>query len=93
MFMRALCLLVAAAACGRVAPPPTLAVAQRVEHLDRVAREPMIVEHPSGALFVSAYNMRQPALWKSTDGGASWARADLGTEADGAIGTSDCDLA
>jgi hypothetical protein len=70
-----------------------LVVEQRVEHLDEVAREPMIVEHPSGALFAAGYGADTPTLWKSADRGASWSRVDVGTEANGAIGNSDVDLA
>lgn len=70
----------------------SLRVALRVEHLDTLAREPMLVEHPSGALFVSGYNAVRPALWRSLDGGTRWERIELGTAADGAIGNSDVDL-
>lgn len=57
------------------------------------AREPTIVEHPSGALFVSGYGSGRPTLWKSLDRGARWARVSVGTEAQGAVGNSDVDLA
>jgi hypothetical protein len=66
---------------------------QRVEHLDAIAREPMFVEHPDGTLFVSGYGELRPTLWKSSDGGATWSRVDVGTEAEGAVGNSDVDLA
>ncbi|MEJ2203876.1 MAG: sialidase family protein [Gemmatimonadota bacterium] len=89
------------AGCRDQVPPETveteqateLAVAQRVDHLDGLAREPMIVQHPDGTLFLSGYNMARPALWKSQDRGASWSRVDIGAEADGAVGNSDIDLA
>lgn len=71
----------------------SLVVAQRVEHLDTLAREPMVIEHPSGALFVAGYNRHYPRLWKSTDHGNTWSRVDVGTEAQGAVGNSDVDLA
>ncbi len=58
-----------------------------------LAREPMIVETPSGALFASGYGDPGPKLWKSADHGATWTRVNVGTEADGAIGNSDVDLA
>ncbi|MFL6248708.1 MAG: sialidase family protein [Thermoanaerobaculia bacterium] len=64
-----------------------------VEHINVVGREPMLVEHPSGALFVAGYGEPRPTLWKSTDRGATWSRVDVGTEADGAIGNSDVELA
>lgn len=56
-------------------------------------REPMIVEHPGGTLFVSGYGEPSPTLWKSLDRGASWTAVDVGNESDGAIGNSDVDLA
>ena len=65
----------------------------RVEQLDTLVREPMVVEHPSGALFVTGYNRRAPALWRSKNGGTSWTRLDVGGEKEGAIGNSDVDLA
>lgn len=58
-----------------------------------LAREPMIVEHPNGTLFVSGYMDPRPKMWKSADKGRTWSRVNLGTEADGAIGNSDVDLA
>jgi hypothetical protein len=83
------------------APPWTLSISGPVDHLDVVAREPMIVEHPDGTLFIAGYGAAwisgkrtdEPTLWKSRDGGTSWARVNVGTEADGAIGNSDPDLA
>ena len=65
----------------------------RVEQLDTLVREPMIAEHRSGALFVTGYNRRAPALWRSSDGGTTWKRVDVGGEAEGATGNSDVDLA
>jgi hypothetical protein len=76
-----------------VLPLPALAVTQRAEHIDVVGREPMLVEHPGGALFVAGYGEPRPTLWKSVDGGATWSRVDVGTEAAGAVGNSDVDLA
>jgi hypothetical protein len=70
-----------------------LVLTQQVEHPDVPAREPMIVEHPSGAQFVSGYGSFRPRLWKSVDHGATWTRVDIGSESQGAIGNSDCDLA
>jgi hypothetical protein len=94
--------LAGAPGCGRPsAGPPaaagdTLALLRRVDHLDVVAREPMIVEHPDGTLFVAGYSRAldaRPELWKSTDHGATWTRVDVGTEDQGAVGNSDTDLA
>jgi hypothetical protein len=78
-----------------------LTMAAPIDHLDVVAREPMIVEHPDGTLFVSGYGAAfmsgkrtdEATLWKSRDGGTTWARVKVGTEADGAVGNSDIDLA
>ncbi len=78
-----------------------LALNEPVHHLDTLAREPMIVQHPDGTLFVSGYGSQVtgtdpngvPSLWRSVDGGATWQRVDVGTAADGAAGNSDVDLA
>jgi hypothetical protein len=79
-----------------------LAVSAPVHHTfdDRVGREPMIVEHRSGALFVAGYGkttrpttIETPNLWKSTDGGKTFSRVDVGAAAQGALGNSDVDLA
>ena len=104
----ALC-LVAANNCrrsgdaGRVSPeaaaPWTLTLAAPIDHLDVVAYEPMIVEHPNGTLFISGGVARvgerpdEPTLWKSRDGGTTWSRVNVGTVAEGAIGNADPDLA
>ena len=81
------------AAAPRATPSGILAVAQRVEHLDVAGREPMVVEHPDGSLFVAGYGLQpRPTLWKSRDRGATWTRVDVGSEAQGAIGNSDVDL-
>lgn len=71
----------------------TLVVVSSVDHLDAVAREPTILEHPNGTLFVAGYGEPRPTLWMSEDRGATWARVNVGTEASGAIGDSDVDLA
>lgn len=80
-----------AAACNtpRVQPVPTSirivdssqVVSSSVADL---AREPMIVEHPNGTLFVSGYMDPRPKMWKSADKGCTWERVNLGTEEDGA---------
>jgi len=77
-------------------PSPALNVNAHVDFLDATAREPMIVEHLDGTLFVSGYTrMPQavPRLWKSSDRGATWSAVNVGTETDGALGNSDVDLA
>jgi hypothetical protein len=108
--MTALC-LIAMTGCrrsgdvGRAAPETTpswsLTVAAPINHYDVVAREPMIVEHPDGTLFVSGYGAAfmsgkktdEATLWKSRDGGGAWTRVNVGTPAQGAAGNSDVDLA
>jgi len=83
------------------APPWTLTVSAAINHLDLIAREPMIVEHPDGSLFVTGYGaafmsgkeVDVPPLWKSSDGGTTWSRVNVGTMKDGAVGNSDPDLA
>jgi hypothetical protein len=88
-------------AAAEATPPWTLSISGPIDHLDVVAREPMIVEHPDGALFVAGYGaawisgnrMDEPTLWKSGDGGTTWSRVNVGTVADGAVGNSDPDLA
>jgi hypothetical protein len=90
---------------GRAAPEKApswmLTISAPVNYLDVVAREPMILEHPDGTLFVSGYGAAylsekrtdEPTLWKSGDRGATWTRVNIGTQADGAAGNSDVDLA
>jgi hypothetical protein len=88
-------------AAVKATPLWTLTLAAPIDHLDMVAREPMIVEHPDGTLFVAGFGASrvgqkskdEPTLWKSQDGGKTWARANVGTEPDGAVGNSDVDLA
>jgi ketosteroid isomerase-like protein len=86
---------------AETAPPWTLTVSAAIDHLDLIAREPMIVEHPDGSLFVTGYGaafmsgkeVDVPPLWKSSDGGTTWSRVNVGTMKDGAVGNSDPDLA
>ena len=63
------------------------------DHLGGLARETMIVEGPDASLFVAGYGTDKPALWRSLDGGTTWESANVGSEADGAVGNSDVDLA
>ena len=78
-----------------VPAPARLTLEGPIRHLDALAREPMVVEHPDGALFVTGYESRNesPALWTSTNGGTAWERVAVGTPADGAVGNSCVDLA
>ena len=56
----------------------TLVATEGVEHLDRLAREPMVVELSDGTLFVTGYGGQHgevekiPDLWRSRDHGATW---------------------
>jgi hypothetical protein len=77
-------------------PSKTLVATEGVEHLDRLAREPMVVELSDGTLFVSGYDNnveKSPGLWRSRDRGATWENVNVGSKATGAIGDSDVDLA
>ena len=78
-----------------VPAPVSLTLEGPIGHLDTLAREPMVVEHPDGTLFVTGYGGgdESPDLWASTDGGTTWERVDVGTPADGADGGSCVDLA
>jgi hypothetical protein len=76
---------------------PELVQLQRIDYLDQIAREPSIVEHPTGALFVTGYAnifatppQTLAQLWKSSDHGATWVRVDLGPDA---VAQSDVSLA
>jgi hypothetical protein len=79
----------------------SLRLSEPSHHLfaDRMAREPMLIEHPSGVLFVSGYGTPAgstdvpPNLWKSLDRGKTWTIVDVGSLTEGAIGNSDVDLA
>ena len=64
----------------------------------------MVVELPDGTLFLAGYaggiytkntgiGQTVPELGKSSDRGATWTAINVGTEADGARGNSDVDLA
>lgn len=95
--------LAAAGACASGSRPaaekqPRLTVTDSVTHLEALAREPMVVQHPSGALFLTGYSGSSdpravPQLWRSEDGGVSWSQVDVGTAEEGAAGNSDVDLA
>ena len=84
----------AAPAAPPAQTPRTLTLGAPVAHVEKMpAREPMMVEHPNGAIFVTGYGAPTPRLWKSTDAGATWAAVNVGAEAQGAVGNSDVDLA
>lgn len=75
------------------AQPVVLTLSAPVEHVDKMAREAMIVEHPDGTLFVTGYGEDTPVLFKSGDKGRTWTSVNVGTPAAGAVGNSDVDLA
>jgi len=71
---------------------------RQVVLLDQAVREPSVVQHPSGVMFVAGYSRDPseaadpPNLYRSSDGGTTWSQADVGTVEEGAIGNSDVDL-
>ena len=75
-----------------MADSTALVFTDSTHHVDALAREAALVEHPSGALFVSGYGDPGPKLWRSDDGGSTWERVFVGTEADGAVANSDMHL-
>ncbi len=85
--------LVVACGEGEDLTHQVLVLADSSEFIDRLGREPMVVQHPAGAIFVAGYGDTVPHLWRSEDNGRSWASVSLGARADGAIGNSDVDLA
>jgi hypothetical protein len=79
---------------------PSLVQLQRVDHVDKAAREPAIGQHPNGTLFVTGYGSPEgqtpqtvARLWKSSDGGVTWTHVNVGGENDGALANSDVSLA
>ena len=84
------------AASDKSATSKTLVATEGVEYLDRLTREPMVIEPSDGTLFVAGYDgdlEKSPNLYRSRDHGATWERANVGSKADSAIGNSDVDLA
>ena len=80
-------------------PAQTLPVLSRSEVVvGQAVREPAVVRHPGGTLFVAGYSRDPdeasdpPNLYRSVDGGASWEQVDVGRVEDGASGNSDVDL-
>jgi len=71
-----------------------LMIKNRIDHIEFLAREPMVRQHPNGTLFVTGYrnSSDSPQLWKSGDMGKTWTLVNVGTPMDGAIGNSDVDL-
>ncbi|MEM7706901.1 MAG: sialidase family protein [Pseudomonadota bacterium] len=84
--------------CAEPSDAP-LVLKSAVHFEDFQNREPMVLELSNGDLLVSGFPRaphepaRPPSLWRSSDGGNSWARVNVGTPADGAVGNSDVDLA
>jgi hypothetical protein len=75
------------------AGPTSFRISPPIGHVEFLAREPMVVQHPNGTMFVAGYGSPVPHLWRSSDDGATWTLVDVGGEAIGAIGNSDVDLA
>jgi len=78
----------------------SLVLLQHLDHIDEAAREPAIIEHPDGTLFVAGYgklsnekDQTVPRLWKSADHGVTWSRVNVGSANDGALANSDVSLA
>src|SRR5947209_4949338 len=74
----------------------SLAPLESVDHVDHLAREPAIRQHPNGNLFVTGYaadrepeQQTVPRLWKSKDGGSTWSLVNVGGEKEGALANSD----
>ena len=78
----------------------SLAPLESVDHVEHLAREPAIRQHPNGNLFVTGYAADRepepqtvPRLWKSKDGGTTWSLVNIGGEKEGALANSDVSLA
>jgi hypothetical protein len=81
----------AAARGGRA--ESSLPLVEQVTTVGTRTREPMLVQHPNGALFVAGYAVASQGVWASTDLGKRWAPVTFGAAATGLIGNSDTDLA
>ena len=88
------CLLPLASLLTTAQPNRKLVVKNKVDHLETLAREPMVAQHPNGDLYVTGYRNdgKVPQLWRSTDQGNHWDLVDVGTFESGAQGNSDVDL-
>lgn len=64
-----LCAVAGSGGCSGLGrrPASELIVADPIDHLDSLAREPMVVEHPDGTLFLSGYGASVPTLWRIVD--------------------------
>lgn len=54
-----------------MAEPTTLVMTASTYHVDVLAREPAVVEHPNGTLFVSGSGEPGLKLWQSKNGGST----------------------
>lgn len=91
-----LTIMVASAACasgGSGRATTSLPLVEQVTTLGTRTREPMLVQHPNGTLFVAGYAIASQGVWMSTDLGKRWAPVTFGENAVGLIGNSDTDLA
>ncbi len=79
--------------------PTALVVTDSVHYAEVQNREPMLAQLHDGSLFVTGFPRypheppRAPSMWVSRDDGHTWARVDVGSPSDGAVGNSDVDLA
>ncbi len=91
-----LTIAVAGAACvsgGSGHGTGSLPLVTQVTTVGTRTREPMLVQHPNGTLFVAGYAVASQGVWMSTDLGKRWAPVTFGENAIGLIGNSDTDLA
>jgi len=93
--MTSIVLAAALAASGTLAAQQSarLVVTSHATHLDSLAREPMVVQLPSGTLVASGYSQTIASAWRSADNGVTWTRIDTRPEANGLLGNSDVALA
>ncbi|HAA15176.1 MAG TPA: hypothetical protein DCE41_27160 [Cytophagales bacterium] len=72
--------------------PTSLSLGDPVEVEGRLAREPMVQQHPNGDLFLSGYSIPSPFMYRSSDHGRTWTEIDLNLPEDGPVGNSDIDI-
>ena len=83
----------ACASAGAGRATGSLPLVTQVTTVGTRTREPMLMQHPNGTLFVAGYAVASQGVWMSTDLGTRWAPVTFGENAVGLIGNSDTDLA